>query len=70
MIAEIIERTPDLGTAMEILFVEGGSRDGTREEIERQIALHPERDISLHVQTGRQGGCGAPRLRRRRSTSC
>ena len=52
MIAEIIDRTPELGAATEILFVEGGSRDGTREEIERQIALHPDRDISLHVQTG------------------
>ena len=52
MIGEIIERTPELGAATEILFVEGGSRDGTREEIERQIALHPERDISLHIQTG------------------
>ena len=52
MIAEIIDRTPQLGAATEILFVEGGSRDGTRGEIERQIALHPERDISLHVQTG------------------
>jgi glycosyltransferase involved in cell wall biosynthesis len=52
MIGEIIERTPELGPATEIVFVEGGSQDGTREEIERQIALHPERDISLHVQTG------------------
>ena len=52
MIAEIIDRTPELGAATEILFVEGGSQDGTREEIERQIALHPDRDISLHVQTG------------------
>lgn len=52
MIREIIDRTPELGTATEILFVEGGSRDGTRDEIARQIALHPERDISLHLQTG------------------
>jgi SAM-dependent methyltransferase len=52
MIAEIIERTPDLGAATEIVFVEGGSTDGTREEVERQIAAHPDRDISLYVQTG------------------
>ncbi len=52
MIEEIIERTPQLGTTTELVFVEGGSTDGTREEIERQIDLHPERDISLHVQTG------------------
>ena len=52
MIAEIIDRTPELGAATEIIFVEGGSRDGTRDEIKRQIALHPDRDISVHVQTG------------------
>ena len=52
MIGEIIERTPELGAATELVFVEGGSSDGTREEIERQIDLHPEREISLHVQTG------------------
>ena len=52
MIDEIIERTPELGRATEIIFVEGGSTDGTREEIKRQIARHPERDISVYVQTG------------------
>jgi SAM-dependent methyltransferase len=52
MIREIVERTPDLGAETEILFVEGGSSDGTREEIEKQIEAHPERAISLHVQTG------------------
>jgi hypothetical protein len=52
MIEEIIERVPEFGPTTEIAFVEGGSSDGTREEIERQIAERPERDISLHVQTG------------------
>jgi len=52
MIREIVERTPDLGAETEILFVEGGSTDGTREEIEKQIAAHPDRAVSLHVQTG------------------
>jgi glycosyl transferase family 2/methyltransferase family protein len=56
MIKEIIERVPDLGCASEIIFVEGGSDDGTREEIERQIAEHPGRDISFHVQTGKGKG--------------
>ena len=55
-IASIIERTPELPGETEIVFVEGGSTDGTREEVERQIALHPERDISLHVQTGKGKG--------------
>ena len=46
MIREIVERTPDLGADTEILFVEGGSSDGTREEVEKQIAAHPDREIS------------------------
>jgi SAM-dependent methyltransferase len=52
MIREIIERVPELGSETELVFVEGGSSDGTRGEIERQIAAHPQRNISLHVQTG------------------
>jgi hypothetical protein len=56
MIAEIIARTPELGTRTELIFVEGGSTDGTREEIERQIAAHPERQLSLHVQSGKGKG--------------
>ncbi len=52
MIAEIIQRTPELGPESELIFVEGGSTDGTREEIERQIAAQPTRAISLYVQTG------------------
>ncbi len=52
MIREIVERTPNLGAETEIVFVEGGSTDRTREMIEEQIAAHTDRDISLHVQTG------------------
>jgi glycosyltransferase involved in cell wall biosynthesis len=49
-IAEIVRRLPQMGEATELVFVEGGSTDRTREEIERQIALHPELDISLRQQ--------------------
>jgi glycosyltransferase involved in cell wall biosynthesis len=38
------------------VFVEGGSTDDTREAIERAIADHPARDISLLVQHGRGKG--------------
>jgi SAM-dependent methyltransferase len=55
-IAEVIRRLPDIGTATELIFVEGGSTDGTREEIERQIAAHPERELRLVPQTGRGKG--------------
>jgi 2-polyprenyl-3-methyl-5-hydroxy-6-metoxy-1,4-benzoquinol methylase len=52
MIAEIIERIPNIGSETEIIFVEGWSRDDTRSEIERQMALHPDREISVHTQSG------------------
>jgi len=56
MIAEIVDRIPDLGTDTEILFVEGGSTDGTREAIEAEIAARPDRRIELHTQTGKGKG--------------
>jgi SAM-dependent methyltransferase len=60
-IAEIVRRVPELGTGTEIVFVEGGSTDDTRAEIERQIELHPERQIALHLQEG-SGKADAVRL--------
>ena len=51
-IAAIVERVPELGAGTELVFVEGGSSDGTLAEIERQIEHHPERKISLLVQSG------------------
>ena len=45
-----------MGTGTELIFVEGGSSDGTRAEIERQIEAHPERSVSLVVQTGKGKG--------------
>src|SRR5262249_3657933 len=55
-IAQIVERLPEMGSATELIFVEGGSTDDTRAEIERQIAAHPERDISLLRQEGKGKG--------------
>jgi len=55
-IGPLIERLPLMGSTTELIFVEGGSTDGTREEIERQIDLHPDRDISLVSQPGRGKG--------------
>jgi SAM-dependent methyltransferase len=51
-IASLIDHLPLIGSATELIFVEGGSSDGTREEIARQIDLHPEREISLIDQPG------------------
>jgi SAM-dependent methyltransferase len=55
-IAQIVDRLPEMGTATELIFVEGGSTDDTRAEIARQIAAHPERDISLLPQAGNGKG--------------
>ena len=41
---------------MEILFVEGNSKDGTYEEVERVIAAYPDRDIKLIKQPGKGKG--------------
>jgi len=60
-VAEVVRRVPEMGTATEIIFVEGGSTDGTKEEIERQIRLHPERDLTFVVQPG-QGKADAVRV--------
>jgi SAM-dependent methyltransferase len=56
MIARIVEETPLLGTHCELIFVEGHSSDGTREEILRQIELHPERTIRYLSQAGHGKG--------------
>ena len=51
-----LARIPNIGSHTEIIFVEGDSNDGTREEIQRVIAMDPERDIKLVVQEGRGKG--------------
>lgn len=51
-----ITRTPSFGAQQEFIFVEGGSRDGTYEEIERIIKKYPNKDISLIKQTGNGKG--------------
>lgn len=55
-IADIVRRLPFERSEGELVFVEGGSSDGTREEIEQQIATHPDLDIRLVVQPGRGKG--------------
>ena len=55
-VAELIRRLPQDGERDELVFVEGGSTDGTLEEIEEQISAHPELDMKVVVQTGRGKG--------------
>src|SRR5262249_33881732 len=48
--AAAIQRTPDLGTHTELLFVDGNSTDGTVEKIHQQMRAYPERDIKFLPQ--------------------
>ncbi len=50
-IKSIFERTPEMGSATELIFVEGHSKDDTYETIEKEIPLH-SRTSSLLRQTG------------------
>jgi len=48
----LVQRIPQIGRHTEIIFVEGHSVDGTREEINRMIKKYPEKDIKLLIQNG------------------
>jgi SAM-dependent methyltransferase len=56
-IENAVRRIPPMGRHTEIIFVEGNSRDGTAEEIERVIAAYPDRDVKL-VRQGSGVGKG------------
>lgn len=55
-IQAIFDRVPEMGSGTELVFVEGGSSDGTFETIEKAIAAHPERRAVLFRQKGRGKG--------------
>ena len=55
-VANIIARVPEMGLGTELIFVEGHSRDGTWEAIQRTLAAHPERRAQALRQTGRGKG--------------
>ena len=48
-----VTRMPDFGCDLEILFVDGNSKDGTLEECARVRDAHPDRDISFFPQEGK-----------------
>lgn len=49
-IADAVRRTPEMGSGTEIIFVDGNSTDGTPEEIRRQMAARPDRDMKFIPQ--------------------
>jgi 2-polyprenyl-3-methyl-5-hydroxy-6-metoxy-1,4-benzoquinol methylase len=55
-IPSIFQRIPEMGGGTEILFVEGNSKDHTYEAIEKEIPLHPEKNVKLLKQPGKGKG--------------
>lgn len=56
-IEPLIHRLPDIGSATEIVFVDGASTDGTAERIQQMAGRFPERSIRLlHQGAGRGKG--------------
>jgi len=55
-IEQAVSRTPLFGTHQEFIFVEGHSKDGTYEEVERVIKAYPHKDIKLFKQQGKGKG--------------
>lgn len=48
----IFDRTPQMGSRTELIFVEGNSKDDTYGAIQRAIAEHPEISAKLYKQSG------------------
>ncbi len=55
-IEQAITRTPAFGRSQEFIFVEGHSKDGTYEEMERVKRAYPHKDIRLFKQPGKGKG--------------
>ncbi|MEI6209115.1 MAG: bifunctional class I SAM-dependent methyltransferase/glycosyltransferase family 2 protein [Desulfuromonadales bacterium] len=52
----LLERTPDMGSSTEIIFVEGNSSDNTWDTIERLLPEFKHRDCKLFKQSGKGKG--------------
>ncbi len=61
-IAELVERTPAFDGELEMVFIDGNSKDGTQDEIRRMQALHPEKNIRLLDQGATKGKGAAVHL--------
>ncbi len=55
-IESIVQRTPQIGSHTEIIFVEGNSTDSTWEEMKRVKELYPGLDIKIMRQDGKGKG--------------
>lgn len=62
-LGEILNRLPAFGTSREVVFVEGGSTDGTRETIEAEIQKRPGRKpAGTASMRARDKRCGRPSI--------
>lgn len=56
-IEDAVKRTPKMGSRMELIFVEGGSSDGTLDEVKRVCKKYSDTvDIKYMIQDGRGKG--------------
>jgi ubiquinone/menaquinone biosynthesis C-methylase UbiE len=55
-IGAILDRTPEMGAGVELVFVEGHSSDDTWQVIQDEVARRPEKNCVLLQQTGRGKG--------------
>ncbi len=51
-----VQRVPEMGRGTEIIFIEGGSKDNTWEEIQRVVKAYPNRDIKVMKQQSKGKG--------------
>jgi len=51
-----VQRTPEMGLGTEIIFIEGGSKDNTWDEIQRVKAKYQQRDIKAMKQQSKGKG--------------
>lgn len=49
----LVERVPEMGRETELVFVEGGSSDDTRQRLEEELARPGRRPMKLVLQTGK-----------------
>ena len=57
----LLDRIPEMGVSTEVVFVDGGSEDGTPDAIAAEIASHPARPARLVDQGGARGKADAVR---------
>jgi SAM-dependent methyltransferase len=55
-IEDAVNRVPEMGRGTEIIFIEGGSKDNTWDEIQRVVKAYPNRDIKVLKQQSKGKG--------------